>query len=280
VRARTPAEAWAEEATSQIGEWRTLTRSVYIRWAITINASVLARERYRTIDPDRALTVGGLRMVDGQLAKVQLALWPARQASERYEQTTPLIAAYGVSDMFGALEDVVFEFYEIVLSHNPMPIIRGEEFCNIRRLWRQRAESAEASSAWQEAWADRFEKWRRKRAYDGLHSVFRALFEHAGLQRPSRFRQTDVEDWCRTIEMISELRHLIVHGAPIVSEKLAELSNTPTSLTFDFVAGAQLDVQLHHLQSVECFCDQLLNAINLSIFEKVFGPMKGPSKQP
>jgi hypothetical protein len=279
VRARTPAEAWAEEATAKIGEWRSLTRSVYIRWAITINASVVAEERYRTMDPDKALTISALRLVEGQPQQVRLALWPAPEAARRYEQTTPLIAAYGVVDLFGALEDVIFDLYEILLRHNPTPLIRGPEFSEIRRLWRERDQSPDASDAWKAAWAERYGSWRRKRAYAGLHAVFQALFEHARLKRPSQFRYTDVEDWCRTMEMIAELRHLIVHGAAVVSEKLAKLSNTPTSLTFEFVEGAQLEVQLHHLQSVECFCDQLLNAINVSIVERIYGVI-GKHAQP
>lgn len=74
--------------------------------------------------------------------------------------------------------------------------------------------------------------------------------------------------------MVGELRHHVVHGAATVSEKLARLSNTETSLTLDFAAGQPLDVQLHHLQSVECFCAQLLGAINLALIEKAMGPLR------
>ena len=278
-KAERPDEAWIEEATSRIGDWRSLTRSVYLRWAITINASELAEQRYRAMPADQALRTNTLRVVNGTPAQVPLAIWPAPEAADRYAQTTPLIAAYGVADLFGALEDVVFDLYEIVLRHNPEAIIRGEEFRDLRRLWRQRTASPEAEAAWRSAWAERFDRWRRKRAYDGVHNVLQALFTHAGLKRPSGYRHTDVPDWCRTLEMIGELRHHIIHGAARVSEKLGRLSNTPTSLTFDFAAGQPLDVKLHHLQSVECFCDQLLSAINLSLIEKAMGPIPvGPTR--
>jgi hypothetical protein len=274
-RATGAEDAWIEEATGRIGDWRALTRSVYLRWAITINASELAEQRYRSMPTDQALWTRTLRvMADGSPQQVPLAVWSAPDAADHYAQTTPLIAGYAVTDLFEALEDVIFELYEIMLRHNPGPIIRGEEFRPLRRMWRQRNSSPEAEEDWRKAWVDRYEHWRRKKAYDGLHAVLRAFFEHAGLRRPSAYHRTDVSDWCRTLEMIGELRHLVIHGGAVVSNKLGRLSNTPTSLTFDFVPGAELDVKLHHLQSVECFCDQLLTTINLSLVEKAIdGPL-------
>lgn len=275
-RASNDAEAWIEEATSKIGEWRALTRSVYLRWAITINASVLAEQRYREIPEDQALQTTALRMVEGHPALVQLAVWPARQAADHYAAVTPLIAANGVADLFGSLEDIIFDLYEIYLRNNPNPLMQGDEYRSLRRIWRHRSDNTDAAMLWQAAWSERFEIWRRKRAYDGLHQVLIAFFQHAGLRRPSSYQLTDVADWARTVEMVAELRHLIVHGAATVSDKLAALSNTPTSATFDFVAGAQLDVKLHHLQSTECFCDQLLTAINMSLIERAIGPIAKP----
>lgn len=276
-RAKGPEEKWIEEANGSIGDWRSLLRSVYLRWAITINASAMAEQRYRDIPQDRALQTTTLRMVDGHPEIVPLAVWPAREAADRYALATPLIAAHGVADLFGAIEDVVFDFYEIFLRHHPEPLTRGDEHRELRRLWRLRDESNEARAAWEAAWSARFDRWRRKRTYDGLHEVLRALFTHAGLRRPGAYRLTDIEDWCRTLEMIGELRHHVVHGAATVSEKLGRLSNTQTSLTFDFVQGDPLDVKLHHLQSVECFGDQLLSAVNISLLEKAIGPLAGPA---
>jgi hypothetical protein len=55
--------------------------------------------------------------------------------------------------------------------------------------------------------------WRVKRAYAGLHSVYAAFLEHSGLKRPSFYQLTDTDDRSRSVEMIAELRNLIVHGA-------------------------------------------------------------------
>jgi hypothetical protein len=273
-RASKPEEAWIEEASAKIGEWRSLTRSVYLRWALTINASAKAEERYGAQPTDQALTTSTLRIVDGVPRQVELARWPGALAAEHYAAVTPLIAAYGVADLYGALEDIIFDFYEIVLRHHPDSLLRGEEHRSLRRLRAQRGASTDAERAWLEAWAERFAKWRRKRVYDGLPEVLLALYNYAGLQKPSQYTHTDVADWARTMEMIGELRHHIVHGAATVSDKLATLSNTERSLTFDFVAGASVDVRLHHLQSIECFGDQLLTAFNLSLMEKAIGPFR------
>ncbi|MBM6581668.1 hypothetical protein ILT44_15835 [Microvirga sp. BT689] len=275
-RAATEDEAWIEEMTTKVGDWRSLSRSVYLRWAITINASELAESRYRALDPDQGLHTTTLRVVDGAPRLVPLAVWTGPEAADNYRQTTPLIAAYGVADLYGALEDIVFDAYEVFLRHHPETIIQGPEFLELRRLHRRRTGSAEALQAWQAAWAVRYGNWRRKKAYDGLPRVLRAFFTQAGLRRPSQYRHTDIDDWCRTLEMIAELRHHVVHGMGAVSERLAELSGTPTSLTFDFVAGAPLEIKLHHLQSVECFADQLLTALNLSLIERAIGPVALP----
>ena len=217
---------------------------------------------------DQVLQTLILRVVDGDLRQVPLAVWPAPEAADNYARTTPLIAANGVADLYGALEDIVFELYKTFLSHNPQSLMEGDDFHELRRLWREHGADAAADAAWKTAWKERFDNWRRKRAYDGLDTVLAAFYQHARLRRPRSYRLTDVEDWARTIKMIAELRHLIVHGAAIMSDGLANLSGTPTSLTFEFVAGEQLAVCLHHLQSVECFYDQLLTAINLSLVER------------
>jgi hypothetical protein len=75
--ARGPEEAWIEDAASRIGDWRSLTRSVYLRWAITINATVLAEQRYRALPEGEALWTNTLRAIRGAPEQVPLAIWPA-----------------------------------------------------------------------------------------------------------------------------------------------------------------------------------------------------------
>jgi hypothetical protein len=49
------------------------------------------------------LRTNTLRIAGGLPQQVPLAIWPAPEAADRYTQTTPLTAAYGVADLFGAL---------------------------------------------------------------------------------------------------------------------------------------------------------------------------------
>lgn len=269
-----PKHAWIAEATAKIGDWRSFTRSVYLRWALTINASVLAEQRYRGPAAGQALFVNTLRVRGTVPRQTEIARWPGPEAADVYAEITPLIAAYGVADLYGALEDVIFELYEIVLTHHPDLLMHGPAFRDLRALRGRRGDSAEAEERWRAAWVERLARWRHDKAFLGLHRNLLTLFEHARLQRPSHYQHTDVADWARTLEMIGELRHHVTHGMATVSEKLARLSNTQTSLTFDFVEGATLDIGTHHLQSVELFCEQLLTAINLSLMEKVLGPLR------
>jgi len=55
-----PEHAWVAEATAKIGDWRGIVRSVYLRWAITINACVLAEQRYEAMPPEKALQTSSL----------------------------------------------------------------------------------------------------------------------------------------------------------------------------------------------------------------------------
>lgn len=256
--------AWISKATASIGDWRSIARSAYLRWAITINACHVAKQRYE--ENPILLYAKSLRWnADADYYDEDvIASWPPPDAAKQYERTIPLLAAHGVVELFGALEDVVFELYKIFFDYNPQALIEGDQFRFLRQLWRARSRNGEATVAWNQAWEKRFAQWRRKRAYDGLHSVFAAFFEHSGLRRPSFYKITDLDDWSRSIEMIAELRNLIVHGAATVSTRLAELSVG----AFDgFVAGEPLEVTLEHLMAVECFSDQLLTAVNVSLLE-------------
>lgn len=265
---------WIAEATGKIGEWRSALRDVYLRWAITINAMHLAQQHWRGRPEDVALQTMSMRSGPGGAAmQAPIAVWPSREAAENYERATPILSAYGASDMYGALEEVIFELYLCFLNDVPMTLMRGQEFSQLRRLYRDREAGDQARMAWEDAWASRLESWRRKKLYDGLHNVLRAFFEHAALVRPSTYRLTDIDDWCRTVEAIGELRNCVTHGASRVSDRLATLSHQLVGDAFRFNEGDPLDVRLEHLMFIECFCDQLLTAINLSLVEKVMGPV-------
>jgi hypothetical protein len=196
-RAQNPQEAWIEEATRHIGEWRALSRSTYLRWAITINACEVAENRYRNIGAETGLRTDTLRVVNGRPEKVPLAIWPSPEAADHYASTKFLIAAYGVGDLYGAIEDILFEFAEIYYRHNPQNLMQGQEpeLKALRRQWHHREDDAAAAAAWATAWVARFDKWRRQKVYGGLPRLLRNLYSAAALKEPSSYKQTTVATW-------------------------------------------------------------------------------------
>lgn len=256
-----------------VPEWRADVRDVYMRWAITINAMHVARDRYAAA-PELGLETKSLRSDRAGTTEIRvLDTWTALDTARNYELATPLLAAYGFADLYGLFEEIVFEFYLIFLNGNPEPLIRGEQFRELRRAHRNRNAGPAAAEQWEAAWADRLSKWRRKRGYDGLHNVFASLYRDGGLKRPSDFKLSDVSDWCDTIQAVGELRNLITHGVGEVSPELAEYSASVPSNVFSFTQGEPLAVTLQHLMFLECFLDQLLSAIGGSLLERAYGPV-------
>jgi hypothetical protein len=267
-RTEKPEEKWIEETTETIGSWRDISRSVYLRWAITINAMDVSANYYRDLADDRRLKTETLRAANGAAVKVPLAVWTGAEASERYAESKELIAAYGFADMYGVIEDITFDAHEIFNRHNPQNLMKGPDYKELRRKFAKREEDHEV---WSDAWLKRFEDWRRKKLYDGLPHVARSYWNACGLKKPSPYQHTEIADWMDTIKMFGVLRNHITHSAPNVTEELADACNIKGSMGFDFKAGAELKVELFHLMAIECFIDQYLAALNMSLLELVYG---------
>lgn len=266
---------WIADTTAKIGDWRSRVRDVYLRWAITINAMHEAKQNWVAKEDDRALYTKTIRAdKSGAPEFVKLAVWPASVAAENYERATPALSGYGFMDLFGLLEEIVFEWHLIHLDCDPRPILKGDEFKDLRRLFRDREESDEARTAWTDGWSERLKSWHRKRLYDGLHRVFLSYFERSKLERPSNFTKTNIEDWAKTIECFAETRNLLVHGQDKVSDKLEELCTQAVGDVMDFKAGEPLVIELKHLMYFEMFFDQLLSTLNMSLVE-AFEKQKG-----
>ena len=261
-------EKWVEETTETIGAWRDISRSVYLRWAITINAMHVSVDHYKKLPSDRRLQTETIRVPNGSAVKVPLAIWTGEEASERYTESRELIAAYGFADMYGVLEDVIFEAHEIFLRHNPQGLIKGKEYRDLRRKYANRDSNFDA---WEVAWSKRFEVWRRKKLYDGLPRVAQSYWTSAALRKPSTYEHTDITDWMATIKMFGVLRNHITHSAPHVTQELSESCKIKGNMEFSFQEGDQLKVELFHLMAIECFIDQYLTALNMSLLESIYG---------
>ncbi|RWK43754.1 hypothetical protein [Mesorhizobium sp.] len=259
---------WIPNTTAMIGEWRSKVCDVYLRWAITINAMHESQDSWSKKAEDRALKTVTMRPdKKSAVQQITLAVWPAKTVAENYRKATPILSAYGFTDMFGLLEEIVFEWHVILLNDDPVLILKGPEFKELRRYYAQRDDNEKAMQRWLQGWGERLESWRRKRLYDGLHKVFLSYFERSKLKRPSQFTQTDISDWAKTIECIAEIRNLLVHGESIASARLEKLCEESVGNVLSYKAGQALDVRLEHLMYFEMFCDQILSSLNVSLVE-------------
>ena len=274
-RTQDPALKWIENATSRIGDWRASERSVFMRWAITINALHVARDRYRD-SPDILLTIDTLRTANGRTERVHMAGWSGEEAAGNHEATIPMMAAYAVQDMYGIVEEIVLELYEVFVRGNPLFLMKGDDYKPLRAAFRAMGDGEAERVAFEAMWEDRIAGWRRNRTFDGLHKVFASFWASAGLNRPSSYSLTDVTDWQRVMETIGEVRHLVTHGEDKVSKRLGDLCAAQPNLGMTFKEGEPLEVKLMDLWIVEHFIDQLLNAINISLLEKAVGPLPPP----
>lgn len=267
---------WLKTASRQLPEWREDVRDVYLRWAITVNAMHVAAKHYEQ-HAELGLKTWTVRANrEGAGRDVVLETWSSVDTARNYSLSTPLVAAYALVDLFGLLEEIVFELYLIFLDENPESLISGAEFRPLRILRRNRVNSAQAAAEWEAAWASRLSAWRHKKAYDGLNRVFAAFMNESGLKRPSFHKMLDVADWARTIEAIGEARNLITHGVGTVSERLGALSAGLKNDIFLFKESEPLEIVFRHVSFVEFFLDGLLSALSISIMEKAHGPMPEP----
>lgn len=263
--------AWVEQATTDIGEWRAVFRSTYFRWALAINGVHVAAERYR--DPawqnlGKTFVVRSLRAApSGQAQLLHLAEWDGETAAKNHLNTQPMLVAYGIIDIAACFEEWVFDVYRCYLNQHPDSLIRGDDFKDLRRLRKNSAGDEIAANEWSERWQERLDSWQRKRAYDGLDVVFKALFSESGLKRPSHYQHTDIDTWAQSLRLVIVLRNLLIHGVETVTDELEQLSGKSYSLGFAFKKGMPLELELWHLQAVECFADQLLSAVNQSLAE-------------
>lgn len=271
AKAKTDRGKWLEDATELIGPTRAEIRSTYIRWALAINGLHVAAERYR--DEGWQGTHAGFYVTSiranhtGQGRIERIAQWDGETAASNHLVASPMLVAYGMIDLYACLEECVFKLHRAYLNEHPDRLLQGDEFKSLRKLRNRAAACDEAKNEWQAAWQKRCDEWQRKRIYDGLHKVFLALFADTGMAKPKAYKNTSPESWAESIRLVAVLRNSLMHGATEVSAELASLTGKPYSLGFDLKEGDRLSMELIHLQSIECFLDQLLNAVNLSLVE-------------
>lgn len=283
IQPKDPALRWVGELTERIGPWRARMRSTYIRWALSINGLEVASKRYD--EPTwqkthKEFVISSLRPRAGEdngepeLEPTIIAGWDGPKAADAHRQTMPMLAAFGLIDLYATLEEFVFDIYKVFLNHNRDDLLGGKEFQHLKRLKRDAEVDPSKREEWEKAWLERLESWQRRRLYNGLGKVFRGFCNTAGIKHPSCFKSTTVETWSVNIETIALVRNCLTHGVSTVPKELADACKTPFRMSFDFEEGQPLSITLVHLQGVELFCHQLLTAINMSLVERAYGPAK------
>jgi hypothetical protein len=193
IQATKPEEKWIEDITQQIGDWRAKLRSTYIRWALAINGLEVAANKYAAPKwaAQNQFFVTSLRLSDDNVAEAVIAQWDGQTAADAHLKTMPMLAAFGIIDLYANLEEVVFAMYRTYLNHHPDLLLQGDEFKELRRLKKAAATDPMQRSDWEAAWQDRLNSWQRKRLYDGLGKVFKAFCDRTGLKTPSIYKNSN-----------------------------------------------------------------------------------------
>jgi hypothetical protein len=267
ITSKNPDDDWSTALMKQIGEWRAVLRSTYIRWAMAINGLYVAAAKYEADASPKKFTVKSMRTDPSGPHQQVIAEYSFKEAAEDHLKIQPMLCAHGFIDMYAGLEEMIFGMYRKYLATNPDHLMEGASYRDLRKLRNNAQNSPEEKAAWEEALRQRLDKWQRKKLYDGLDKVLLAFFHNAGLKTPSGYTQTTVETWSESIAGISLIRNLLIHGESRVPQELEDFCQKPHGLGFQFKTGGLLRLSIVDLQLLELFCDTLLTAFNLSLME-------------
>jgi hypothetical protein len=269
-----PEDEWTTSLMKQIGEWRAVLRSTYIRWAMAINGLHVAAAKYKAETTPKKFTVSSIRSDRSGPHQKVIAEYSFKEAAQYHLNIQPMLCAHGFIDMYAGLEEMVFGMYRKYLLANPDQLIEGPDFKDLRKLRRNASDSPQAKEAWDKALLERLDQWQRNRLYDGLNKVFLAFCQSSGLKTPAGYTQSTVATWSDSIAGISLVRNLLIHGENTVPQELEEFSLKPHGLGFKFKGGQLLRLSLFELHVLETFCDSLLTALNLSLMERARPELK------
>ena len=263
---------WIEETTIKIAEWRQIFLSTYARWALSINGLNLANEKYSSPEfyTKKQFIVTSIRPSKGDEKipeRKTIITWDGQTAGEQHIKSVNYISEFGIIDLYSVLEEFVFDIYKIFLNSNPENLLKGSEFKNLRKLFRERDNSEELNNQWKKEWEQRLNNWQRKKLYNGLSKVFLSYCNEANLKAPTHYKSTNPTTWADNIEFVALIRNHLVHGATKVDKVLGEFSKDKDWIPDIFKEGDELNLTLKHLESVELFTAQICDAVNFSLIE-------------
>ncbi|GBR18738.1 hypothetical protein [Asaia spathodeae] len=249
---------------SHIG--RKKLRSCYIRWALTINALHAAHDRYEN-NPDIALQVWFIRQKSIFAPRLDPMLTLDNDKTKKNtRKCIDVISAYGIYDIYGCFEEIIFDLYEVYLRYLPNQLLQGDEYRELRRMYRNRHESDAARIEWETAFSRRLEDWRRKKTYSPLAKTFEALLGDVNLLKIGCFSDgANLNGVIRVIDIAAELRNIITHGGHTVTDRLDALCLGGADMLFPFKKGMEIVVSRNEFSAVEFYFDKTIFDINASI---------------
>ncbi|MBB1486706.1 hypothetical protein [Oceanospirillum sediminis] len=276
---------WIQEINEVVMEFGGVFHSIFLRWAVTINGLHVAEDKYS--DPEwkkkgLSFAVQGIRnRKDGSGPELtNVRVWDGNMAAEVHSSSIPMLAAWAFCNMYSCLEEFIFNMFREYLKSNPLEICRGDDFKEIRKLYRERDQSHDKSIAWKTAWDERLESWHRKKLYIGLDKVFKNFISKTGIQIPSFYKGIyNYNDIAKTLGGISLIRNCFIHGVTTVPKELAQFCEEFQSSFFNFTEGEKFSLSLHELATLEHFTDAFTQTLNKSLFELANPDMKDLYKQ-
>lgn len=266
IPAKNDNQQWLKETTEHIGEWRAKFRSAYLKWAMCINSIYKAIDRYSEDDFKKShkFYIESYRIQeDDTIGLTKIALWNGDEVAGRYVSIIPSMAENGIIEMYGAIEEYIFSIYKIFLTHNPSPLLRGPEYSELKKLFREKGEKPELLEEWNTKWAERLNGWHRKKAYDGIKKVFNAYLQASKLSMGNL--EVELTGVAESLHIVAYLRNLLVHNEPLVTEEFADLTAQKyCPFPNIYKKDEKLAPDLSTLMGIENMCDSMLTVINLS----------------
>jgi len=271
IKAKKPGEEWLQESMELVGEWRAIFRSIYIKWSLALNGLNIAMSRYS--DPDwhaeKQFFVTSLRSDEaGRAQSTQIAMWDGPEVVKNHRAVIPYLAVWGIIDLGSALEEFIFDLYRVYLWQNPQNLLQGPEYKDLRILNADSSKSKDDNARWETAFTARLDDWQHKVVYGSKAKVFLAYCNLAGLKTPSIYTQTTINTWADCLNGVCILRNCLIHPNAKVPKELGDFAASKLNIGYDFKEGDPLQVTLKDLQCTECFLDQLLTGLNLSLVER------------
>lgn len=271
---------WISKANKITMDFGGIFHSIFLRWAVTVNGLHVATEKYQSqnwIDSGKSFSVVGIRnKIDGSGPhQTYVRIWDGKFASEIHASSIPMLAAWAFCNMYSCLEEFIFKIFRVFLESNPLTICKGDEFKDLRKIYRDRELSDVHLLKWNELWDNRLDSWHRKKLYDGIERVFNNFIQQSGLVIPSGYtNKYDYSDIAKTLGGIAMIRNCFIHGETEVPQELGDFCETFQSSFFKYKTGDKFGITLNELAIFEYFTDTFTQTLNTSFLELAHPELK------